>query len=75
MSSFPATQGRPQVYPWDEWTNGEIWDLDYGRDFFCEPKSFRTLVHRTAQVYGLRARTKFGSDKKVIISFYDPEEL
>ena len=57
IEHFPASAGRPPKYNWDLWTNGENWVLTQGEDFDSTVHSFRTLVHRTRKVRGLKART------------------
>lgn len=64
-------QGRPPKYPWAEWFDGDVWELQQGRDFYCTPKSFRPLAHRTARDYGGRVRTKFRPDNVVVMAFYE----
>lgn len=59
LKEFPAprTAGRKPTYPWDEWIDGKPRELVQGVHFECEPKSLRTLIHRTAPKYGMNAKT------------------
>lgn len=51
-------RGRPSKYPWDKWTNGQIWKVKYGEDFKCVPESFRNMLHGYARrKFGLRVET------------------
>jgi len=74
LDSMPERRGRPQIYPWDEWSDGRVWKLHQGSDFYSEAKSFRVLTHRTAKLYGCKAFTWISDDETVItIQFYpDP---
>jgi hypothetical protein len=47
--------GRPTLYPWDEWTDGQERILKEGDDFKCMAESFVLLVRRTAKVRDLEA--------------------
>jgi hypothetical protein len=69
LTEFPKHRGRPPVYDWAKWTNGEVHELTRGEDFDCDPRSFRTLVHRTKKSRGLSARTKFKGDNVIVIQF------
>ena len=46
------TVGRPGLYPWDEWLNGDIWEVKYGEDFWCGTESFRRQVKANARRRG-----------------------
>lgn len=70
LSEFPNHIGRPPIYPWDEWTDGQIRQLVQGVHFHSQANSFRTVVHRTARNRGLTARTSISKDGTVVtISF------
>ena len=36
-------------YPWDQWFDGQTWELKQGEDFTCQAKSFRQLAHAAAK--------------------------
>ncbi len=73
LSSFPKRhRGRPPLYPWDKWTNGEVYELTQGEDFKTNPASFRALVHRTAKSRGLAAQTTIRKNQ-VVIQFGEKE--
>jgi hypothetical protein len=46
----PQKLGRPEKYPWSEWTDGTERVLLEGEDFDCTAESFVILVRRTARV-------------------------
>jgi len=84
VSGFPTVQGRPPIYPWEEWM--EITEVnEYGfpcsksiklwkdKDFNGQARSFRVLAHRTAKNYGLKVRTAIDDDgESIILEFYEP---
>jgi hypothetical protein len=53
-----AKRGRPAVYDWKSYGNGQTWVCEKGTDFDTTPASFRALVHRTASAQGKQAKTK-----------------
>jgi len=44
-------------YPWDEWTNGQVWELRRGVDFDIELRDMAREFRRAAAKRGKRART------------------
>jgi hypothetical protein len=71
IDTFESKKGRPQVYPWESWTNGESWRLHHGEDFQANLISFRTMVHRKARDMGLKAYTKINeADASIQVRFY-----
>lgn len=72
VDTFESRKGRPAIYPWDEWTDGQSRRLYRGQDFFATPVSFRTMVHRKAHDVGLKAYVGINrADESVTIRFYD----
>lgn len=43
-------------YPWGEWLDGRVWQLEQGKDFGCSVSGFVVQVHHAARRRGLRAR-------------------
>lgn len=65
-------RGRPQVHPWDEWTDGQVRELFQGEDFDGQLQSMRTIVHRKARDMGLRARTHINKGhNSITVEFRD----
>lgn len=75
VKSFEGRQGRPPLYPWEHWMDGEIHKLFKGSDFNGDPKSFRVGAHRTAKNYGLKVHTEIVDDgEAILLEFYEPAE-
>lgn len=66
-----AKRGRPAVYNWRKYGNGESWVCEKGVHFDTTPASFRALVHRTASAQGKRAKTTI-SGNRVTFRFEEP---
>lgn len=62
---FPI--GRPPIYPWEIWLDGQIRKLHAGEDFNGQAQSFRVLAHRAAKNIGMRVSTTIVDDGKAII--------
>lgn len=69
-----AGAGRKAIYPYDEWLDGQIRQLEGGKDFTSKPSSVLALIRQTAESRGMRLRTRFANDgKDVVIQAYTPE--
>ncbi|MHB8742553.1 MAG: hypothetical protein ACYC9L_05445 [Sulfuricaulis sp.] len=62
---FKRAKGR---YPWDEWLDGNIWELLKGEDF-TSIESFRSSAQTQAKKMGGRVRTETDGDK-LHLQFY-----
>lgn len=72
MSSASKRRGRPPLYDWDRYFDGEIHILYQGTDFQVSPQSFRALVHRTANSRGMKAETRLDKNaNSVAFRFFE----
>ncbi len=63
LKKFPAKSvGRPRVYNWSRYLDGNIWKLTRGVDFFSECSSFRGAVYSAASRAGLKVRVNVDGD-------------
>lgn len=70
LSEFPTTRGRRKgdsKYPWDEWFDGKIRQLDVGEDFDAKIESFRSTISGAAKDRGIRVRTATTNGGKSIV--------
>lgn len=51
-----GTSSRKSKYAWDEWFDGDIWQLEQGKDFKIKPASFRISLGTNAKKRGLKLR-------------------
>lgn len=72
----PSTRGRKSQYPWDQWGDGSIWQLQRGVDFTATAQSMRQNVSKAASQVGKSARTSIvrgqdenGADDTLIVQF------
>ena len=55
VSSFPRKDRSK--YPWSQWFDGQVWELEKGADFDCTPTSVRTSALSAAFRRGIKVRT------------------
>lgn len=77
IDQFPRRRrGRPPLYDWESYFDGQIHVLYQGRDFNPSPQSFRALVHRTAAAKGVGWKAETQIDKNnnsVSFRFYQED--
>jgi hypothetical protein len=54
----PQPPRRPTKYPWDEWTDGSIWQILQGRDYDVATRSVQASLFSHATSTDLRVRTR-----------------
>jgi hypothetical protein len=59
--------GRPPVYPWDRWLDGETHTLESGTHFQCSLSSFRTQLYQQARARGHKVTIKRIHDDHILI--------
>lgn len=57
VDEMPPRQGWSK-YPWEEWMDGQIWELSYGEDFDCAPQNFVIQCHNKAKLLNCRVETR-----------------
>jgi hypothetical protein len=67
---FPAV-GTTTRYPWDEWLDGNIWQLTKGDDFPSDAYNFRNGAINAARRKGLKVRTSRSGDVVTIQAVRD----
>jgi hypothetical protein len=70
IAPFDSQKGRPQIYPWSTWADGNARRLFKDKDFNAELISMRTMIHRKARDLGLNARTQINeADQSIQVIF------
>jgi hypothetical protein len=70
LTVFPA--GANRRYPWEQWLNGEIWQLFSGEDYFCTTRTLMTNSRSQAKRLGGKVRTRIlseGGRESIVIQF------
>jgi hypothetical protein len=75
LDNFPNDEfGQPnRKYAWDEWLNGEIWELTRGEDFDIRVDHFRAQAFTNAKRRGMKLRTNV-TDERIILQAYKEVE-
>lgn len=53
-------------YPWDEWLDGQTWELIPDVDFDCSPENMRAQVHVTSKKRGHKTITRIRDERLYI---------
>ena len=69
MKRFDFPTSRRMRYPWDDWLDGQIWELERGKDFVVGLDQMRKNAYNAAWSRGLRARTSNNKGKLVVMAF------
>lgn len=72
LNEFPTglKPERPTLYPWNDWLNGEVWELAQGEDFKVTADSLRTQARVNANKKGGHIQaTIFNNKRSLIIQF------
>lgn len=56
-------------YPWDQWLDGDVWELTPGKDFTISVASFRSGAFYNAKIRGMKIRTARKDDKLIIQAY------
>jgi hypothetical protein len=61
-------------YPWDEWTDGSVWEITRGVDFDCDAETMRGQIKVRQRKDGTNARTSVhrgvdGQPDRVVFQF------
>jgi hypothetical protein len=63
LQEWPTIQRtRTSKYPWDSWTNGEIWQVRAGEDFQSNVKTFVQGLYAYAKRHGMKVEVRADSD-------------
>jgi hypothetical protein len=57
VEEFPDAPSQAR-YPWDEWLDGDVWELTAGVDFNGKPESLRSVADVQAKKRGGRVQAR-----------------
>lgn len=69
-------QGPPHgrnKYPWETWSDGAWWEVQFEKDFTCGPASFRAALSRAAATLGKKVTTR-STDSGIAFRFFSIKE-
>ena len=59
--------GRPAAYKWDDWLDGQVWELKRPSDFRPQVPIFRSMVTTTARRRDLKVQVDVVDENTVVI--------
>mgnify|MGYP001463282124 CR=1 FL=1 len=61
-----ARPGRKEEYPYDDWFDGQVWELTEGEDYKSDTRYFKTRIRAAATRRGIKVTVAhtFDSDGK-----------
>lgn len=78
LESFPSEGAKvSRRYPWEEWTDGGVWEIRQGEDYDVPTENMRVNLHMKADTKAVKVRTKKirdARDEGLVFQFYDPDE-
>ena len=70
LPEWARTRGRKELYPYEQWLNGQRWLLTKGTDYLSDTKACMATIRRAANSRGLKVslstNTQGGSNKIVV---------
>ncbi len=77
LSEFPSDRRSGQgKYPWGEWTDGSVWEIRRGEDYYVATENMRVNLHMRADSLLRKVRTKkfTGADTEGLVFQFIPSE-
>jgi hypothetical protein len=78
LEKFPGDTPRgPRRYPWNEWTDGSVWEIRRGEDYDAATENMRVNLHMKADSLAKKVRTKKVRDDQgegLVFQFFDPDQ-
>lgn len=57
---------RP-YYPWHEWVDGNVWEIEQDKDFDVDPRTFQVAAYNWANRHGFKAATRLLPNGNVLL--------
>jgi hypothetical protein len=77
LEAFPGEgTGEPRRYPWQEWTDGGVWEIRADEDYDVDTENMRVSLHIKADALGIKVRTTKVRDDQgegLAFQFFDPD--
>lgn len=63
-----------RVYPWTEWVNGRIWEIEQGEDFHGTTKNFAQRLYKEARKRAMKVQVSTPEENRLVFRFREPTE-
>jgi hypothetical protein len=57
-------EGTPRRYPWEQWSDGSVWEIRQGEDYDVPTENMRINIHERAKQRVMKVRTEKFKDKQ-----------
>lgn len=80
LDQFPPPHwgGKPAIYPWDDWLDGRVHELEHGTDFTTSRQTFRHTASMAARRRGHGLKTAILRDTNTVViqavNIHGPEQ-
>lgn len=64
-----GTRTNSTDYPWDDWTDGRVWELTRGVDFTSNAASFRAHLYKVSKDRGIDVRSRIIDEDTIVFRF------
>ena len=64
-SEIPA--GRPKIYPWEDWFNGQIWLLSENEDYEIPTDSMMNYIRKCAMGQDFKTSVYLHTEHSIVI--------
>jgi hypothetical protein len=77
LKAFPdRAAAGVRRYPWPQWTDGGVWEINRGEDYDVATENMRVNLHMKADSLGRKVRTtKVERGSGLVFQFLDSEEM
>lgn len=66
LNEWPSiSRTRSSKYPWESWTNGEIWQVRKDDDFTSDVKTFVQGLYAYAKRHDLKVEVRTDAEKEI----------
>jgi len=62
LDEMPARKTTRARYPWDEWTDGRVWEITRGQDFTVSAINMSRMLYTRARMYSGRFAVTLDGD-------------
>ena len=69
LKDYDWSESRRMKYPWNDWLDGRVWEIERGEDFVVDAEQMRKNIYNAAWTRGLAVRTGRKKNKIVLQAF------
>jgi len=66
LDSYSFPDSKRTRYPWEDWLDGDIWEITQGEDFGTTASSMRSTIRQAAQERELQVKLSRPGDGPIV---------